>query len=119
MFEGKIPLRQGKYFNTTFTLSGSDAPSIAGLAVRAQIRDEIDGNIMASFTSEGGSPNAFVDATNKIVTLELNSTVTAAIAGPAEIVTWVMDVELYNAGTGLVLVDLSSYYIEWQPEVTK
>ena len=59
MFEGRIPLRQGKPWNVTFTLSGADAPSVAGLAVRAQIRDTVGGTILQSFTSIGGSPNAF------------------------------------------------------------
>jgi hypothetical protein len=118
MFVGNLRLRQGKPFNLLFTLSGDDVPSLAGLDVRAQIRDTIGGTIMASFTSAGGSPNASVNNTTKEISLDLTSTVTAAIAGPTEPTTWVMDVELYDAA-GLVQQDLESYYIDWEPEVTK
>lgn len=117
MFSGSFKLRQGKPFSLVFALTEADAPNITGLLVRSQIRDYIGGAIMAEFTNALG--NVVVDAVNKKVTIALSSNATAAIAGPLDPATWVMDAEIYNGTSGLVVVDLGSWYVQWEPEVTK
>lgn len=118
MFVGTLILRQGKPFKVSFALSGTDVADLTGYNFRMMVRTGFSApSPLLSINSAGASPNATMDVANKVATADVAASVTAAITGPTMVTKWVSDAELYHSNGDVI--DLGSYQVEWQPEVTK